>query len=171
MKRDETYPPAIFSTHGRIGRLRYFAYSMIYNMLTLFIAGIATAVLIPALSEGSLDKPGDSMLWLVMLFNLPLFLAFFIAARRRLHDLNITSWLALFTFVPFINMLFFLYLLIWPGTPDTNNYGPRPQSNSILLLLMGSLGTVAIIGMLAAIAIPAYKDYVQRAQQAQIQTP
>ena len=54
----ESYKPEIFSTKGRIGRLRYLAYSMIYNILIMFPVGILSAILIPIVAGdgGSLAR-------------------------------------------------------------------------------------------------------------------
>ena len=49
-----------------------------------------------------------------------------------------------------------------------NKYGLPPAPNSVLVVI-GSLAMplVAVLGIVAAIAIPAYQDYVQRAEAAE----
>ena len=154
--QDEPYQPKIFSLNGRIGRLRYFAYSWVYNVLSMFMIGIVAAIFFPSLMEGDPENPSGAMLALMGVLYLPIFFCFIVAARRRLHDLNSNGWLTLLVFVPLINFFFAIYLLVWPGTSETNDYGPRPTSNPGILIFLGLLGPLLIvIGILAAVAIPA----------------
>jgi len=168
---DERYQPKVFSLNGRIGRLRYFAYSWLYNFLSIVIMGILAAIFFPALTEGDPEAPSGSMLAVMGLLYLPIFFCFIVAARRRLHDLNSNGWLSLLVLVPLVNFFFAIYLLIWPGTSETNDYGLRPTSNPVLLILLGLLGPIMVIGILAAVAIPAYQDFLELAQQAPLQAP
>lgn len=167
----DSYKPKIFTIRGRIGRLRYLAYSMIYNIIIMFLVGIMSAVLIPMLANNDSGEPGAAMAIVMILFYAPIIIAFFIAARRRLHDLDRTGWLTLLMIVPLINALFGLYLLFGPGSPETNKYGPPPQANTALEIIIGLIAPIVIIGILAAVAIPAYQQYVEKAKQAQTQTP
>lgn len=168
---DERYQPKIFSLNGRIGRLRYFAYSWLYNVLSMVIMGILVAIFIPALTEGDPEAPNGMMFAIMGLLYLPVFFCFIVAARRRLHDLNSNGWLSLLVLVPLVNFFFAIYLLVWPGTSETNDYGPRTTSNPVLLILIGLLGPIMVIGVLAAVALPAYQDFLALSQQAPLQAP
>ena len=44
-------------------------------------------------------------------------------AFRRCHDFNVTGWLAMFGFIPYVNAVFGLILLFVPGTSGANKYG------------------------------------------------
>jgi type IV pilus assembly protein PilA len=64
-------------------------------------------------------------------------------------------------FVPLVNMLFWFV----PGTAGENRFGKRTPPNTIgVILLACILPVVFVLGILAAIAIPAYQDYTLRAQ-------
>ena len=167
----DSYKPKIFSVKGRIGRLRYLAYSMLYNFILMFLVGIMSAILIPVLANNESGEPGVAMTIVMILFYVPVILTFFIVARRRLHDLDRTGWLTLLMIVPIINALFGLYLLFGPGSPQTNKYGPPPQANTALEIIIGLIAPIVIIGILAAVAIPSYQQYVEKAKQAQAQVP
>ena len=158
----DSYKPEIFSTKGRIGRLRYLAYSMIYNFIIMFLIGILSAILIPMVA-GDEGESGAMMVVVMALIYLPVFAVFFIVARRRLHDLDRTGWLTLLMFVPLINVIFGLYLLFGSGSPGMNKYGPAPQENTALEIIICLIVPI-FIGILAAIAIPSYQDYANRAQ-------
>lgn len=45
---------------------------------------------------------------------------------RRLHDLNRSGWWALIMLIPFVNLLFAIYILFFKGTEGPNKYGPDP---------------------------------------------
>lgn len=163
---DDTYEPAIFSLSGRIGRLRYLAYSCLLSLVLLLVAGTITA-----LASVITKDAGIAIIVMVIAFYVPTFLLGFAMARRRLNDLDRTGWLSLLMLVPLVNVGLAFYLIFGSGTPATNRFGPRPVKNSRAVVIGGILIPVfiALIGILAAIALPAYQDYVTRAQAAQMQ--
>jgi Tfp pilus assembly protein FimT len=61
----------------------------------------------------------------------------------------------------------YLTLLIMPGTQGTNRFGdPPPPNTTGVILLALVLPLVLVAGILAAIAIPAYQNYAERARGA-----
>jgi len=58
-----------------------------------------------------------------------------------------------------------------PGTQGENKYGLQPPPNSggvIVLALLAPVLLFAYIGIIASMAIPAYQQYVEKAQQMQM---
>ena len=55
-----------------------------------------------------------------------------------------------------------------PGTSGSNRFGapPPPNSTGVILLAL-ILPIIFVIGIVAAIAIPAYQDYATRARASQ----
>jgi uncharacterized membrane protein YhaH (DUF805 family) len=143
---DDTYEPKIFSLNGRIGRLRYVAY--VWGALLL------TGILIALMGTMPIHL-GSSRAGLISLsmiyYILPL-----IIARRRMHDLDNSSWFALLMLVPLLNVIVGLYLAFARGTDGRNSYGPMPAANTPFLLI--SL-LIIPVGILAAIGIPQYQKY------------
>jgi type IV pilus assembly protein PilA len=75
--------------------------------------------------------------------------------------MNVTGWLTLIALIPLAALVFWFV----PGTRGENKYGPRPPPNTTgVYVLACLLPFVMIVGILAAIAIPAYQDYTIRAQ-------
>jgi type IV pilus assembly protein PilA len=75
--------------------------------------------------------------------------------------MNVTGWLSLIWLIPFGVLVFWLV----PGTTGENTYGkPPPPNTAGVIVLACILPFVAVFGILAAIAIPAYQDYTIRAQ-------
>jgi uncharacterized membrane protein YhaH (DUF805 family) len=69
---------------------------------------------------------------LLVIIWLPFFMInYFALLIRRLHDLNKSGWFCLLSFVPFLNFLFHIYILFFPGTAGQNKYGtvPLPRTN------------------------------------------
>lgn len=161
---DASYEPTVFSWHGRIGRLRYLAYSWGVMALVGGAGGIAAALFIPLLLKSSLG--GMSMvIALGLLVYLPIVVAAFVFAKRRLNDLDKSGWFGLLLLLPAVNMLFGLYLTFAPGSPRGNRYGPRPEGNSTGVVVV-SVGLVALIAISVAVALPAYQKYEMKAKTA-----
>lgn len=154
---DETYEPKVFSLTGRIGRLRLLAFGVALGAATMIgaaVIGVAMAVV------------GKLAMVLAAILYIPVVVLSIGYSVRRLHDLNHSGWWVLLNFVPFLGLLFALYVLCAPGTQGSNNFGPAPSPNPTWVKVCAFLFPVAFVGILAAVAIPAYQDYVHRAQGA-----
>jgi len=159
----------IMSMSQRIGRVRFLA----YNSLS-YVAFFAPLGLLGFLTESS--SGNNEMLGIfagIML--IILYIAFivvgFIIARRRLHDLNQTGWMGLLFLVPVVNLFFGLYLMFAPGNKHVNQYGSRPSPNTMGTWIAGTIMPIIfVIGIVAAIALPAYQDYTERVKAAQSQS-
>ncbi len=156
---EETYQPKIWSVEGRIGRLRYLGYGMLVPLVILLAIGVVS---------GILAAVGGGMLAMV-----PLFLGYvvmiassFVFMKRRLNDLGKTGWMGLLSLVPFVNLIFGLYLVFAEGEKGRNQYGPAPCPNppGMVWVIAVPFISIFVIGILAAIALPAYQDYVNRAK-------
>jgi uncharacterized membrane protein YhaH (DUF805 family) len=163
---DSTYEPTMFSLHGRIGRLRYLAYSFALPMIVVLVGGVLSAIV-----GGITKSAGVGLAVLGITVYIPATAVGFITAKRRLNDLDHSGWMSLLMFVPLANFILWLYIIFAAGTPTTNRFGPRPAKNSRAIVIFGIALPilVVVIGILAAIAIPAYQSYVMRAKAAQIQ--
>jgi hypothetical protein len=84
-------------------------------------------------------------------------------AIQRCHDCDKSGWLVLLMLVPLLNMFFALYLTFMPGTDGPNRFGARPVPNSAGAIILACLFPLIVIGILAAVAIPAYNQYSARA--------
>lgn len=45
---------------------------------------------------------------------------------KRLHDINVSGWLAAIWLFPYIGFFFHLFLILFPGTKGKNDYGKAP---------------------------------------------
>ncbi|MES2148261.1 MAG: DUF805 domain-containing protein [Pseudomonadota bacterium] len=153
ISQDGTYTPKVFAVNGRIGRLRYLAYSIGQGLLLAAAVGLLVGF-------GGLRVDG----WTIKLIQYgPGSVIALILARRRLQDLGQTPWLSIPAVIPYLNILLGLYLLFAPGDDASNQYGPAPGPNTRgVKLAAWIVPAVAIIGIVAAVSIPAYQGYMKR---------
>lgn len=145
--------PKVFALSGRIGRLRYFAYSVIYSIIALSIAIGSSIVFADVLGE-----LGRTIL--LMLAMIP---PYAVAMRRRLNDLGHTGWWAALGFIPIVGGIVGLYLLFAGGEPNENQYGLAPDKGSKVLPVVVGVLFVLFLGLLLAVFVPAYQEYTEGA--------
>ncbi|WP_124704939.1 DUF805 domain-containing protein [Sulfuriferula multivorans] len=155
--QDDYSEVKVLSISGRIGRLRYLGYSMGYGMLIYLafaaIGGVALALGLPR---------GIFMGMVGIGYVLAMVLSIMLTIQRA-HDFDKTGWLALLVFIPLLNLIFWFV----PGTEGENRFGKQtPPNRGGLVWVVVAIFAIAMIGILAAIAIPAYQSYVHRAQAA-----
>ena len=86
---------------------------------------------------------------------------------RRLNDMGKSGWMGLLMLIPLVNIIFAFWLLLGRGDEGANEYGPAPAPNSTgVIVLACLLPVIMIIGILAAVSLPAYQDYTARARAA-----
>lgn len=146
----------LFGFNGRIGRIRFLAYSVAANFLLMLVFALFGGLTKVAMGDAA---SAISAVLIGVMYILAFVYAFMLAIRRA-HDFNASGWLSLLLFVPLVSLIF----LFIPGTKGENGYGAPPPPNTtgnVILALL--LPIIAIVGILAAIAIPAYQSYVQKA--------
>ncbi|GHU14671.1 hypothetical protein FACS189441_4860 [Betaproteobacteria bacterium] len=130
------------SLEGRLGRLRYLAWSMAMWLLLIpvIMVGIFLYTKFPPLAILGAVVVGI----LVIAFN-------FTLTFRRLHDIDMSAWWILLTFAPPVSNFFVLFLLLKAGDDGDNDYGPPPPPNSTGVIVMAAgmllLMALAIFGL------------------------
>ena len=134
--------------------MRYFVYAVLLGLLMIFpIFGISLVL-------GAFDSSWESLEGsplggvLLTLITMPGFAYAAIApAKRRLNDLNLSGWLAILTFIPILNIVFALVLLLMGGKEEINDYGvpaeppsPRIKVAFWLLIILPVLIALALVG-------------------------
>ncbi len=106
-----------------------------YWMFTLFLILVALAWFMIYLSIGKdyersgSDLSGLGLIWIgaAVLFFLGLVIPSIAVSVRRLHDVGLSGWLYLISFIPYIGGLFMLVIALIPGNTGHNKYGPDPH--------------------------------------------
>ncbi len=140
----------IWGVNGRIGRMRYVAWSMVYTLALLPVMLVcALAFKISPWLGGLL---GIVALIAAMVIGIQI-------SVKRLHDIGWSGWLLLIALVPLVGSIFQIITFVMPGTKGSNLYGPPPPENSqavkvlfwIWIALIGAGFVIGIItGMLGA---------------------
>lgn len=157
------------SANGRFGRLSYLGWNMLLGLITVLIVTIIALIAPSILPTNPSEKLSiATIVFFVIIYAFMIYFSF-IFTIRRLHDRDHSGWLSLVIFIPIINFFFILYLIFAPGTQGSNNFG-APRITKTWEKFLGWMYVLIFpLGILAAISIPAYQDYVKRAQQMQLE--
>lgn len=166
-QEESFYQPRFLSLSGRIGRIRYFAYSTFYYVIMLVLMGIVMAATLPAMDPAApMDQMDPTLIGAMVAFYVPLLAIFVALARRRLNDLDKSGWYSVFIVLPIVNIFFSVYLFCFPGSEGSNRFGPAPNPNTMSLLIFGVIIPMVGFAWLMYLAIPAYQEYLQQAAAA-----
>ncbi|MFJ4197683.1 DUF805 domain-containing protein [Pseudomonas sp. NPDC089534] len=137
-----------FSVEGRIGRLRFLAWTMVLSLVTLPVIGVFAFI---GLGLVSTDSTTGLIIGGIVAFFL--FLAFSLVtilfSVQRLHDIGWSGWLWLLNLVPFVGSVFPLVMMVMPGNAGANRYGPPPPPNTTAVKVLCSLWIV-FVGLIFA---------------------
>jgi uncharacterized membrane protein YhaH (DUF805 family) len=161
----------IFSTSGRIGRVRYIAYSVAMGLLSMLVIGL--------LSAAGAALPQDIVAPIAGLIMLVVYAAMFVVGFffiiQRIHDFDASGWWMLLTLIPVVNLFFAFVLLVVPGTRGANRFGPRPPRNSPAVIILALLSPLYIAGLISAFSFPVFEQFqfftTKHAQPLPVQTP
>lgn len=180
---DQTGP---FDYKGRFGRLSYIAWLMAVNFFaTLIQMVIGIFIGVSGSADGAMAATGVIMdiSWAISLVFAVIGTIFVI---RRLHDIDLSGWWVLYSsligivsaglivagvatqstalmVLGGIAMLFLfafgIYILVKPGAPDANRFGPPRETRGwekvvgIIGIVLMVLGPLALIGLVVATAL------------------
>jgi uncharacterized membrane protein YhaH (DUF805 family) len=151
---DAVQPVRLWPPRGRIGRLRFLAYGLalyIVFVVAAFAWGFASAMV---------GKDSALMNALAMLGFLVYLFAAFVLIVQRSHDMNMSGWWSIAALVPIVGLLW----VVKGGTRGTNRWGAPPPPNGTAVTIFGLLlPVVVVIGIVAAVALPAYQLAATRA--------
>ncbi|HEX8614121.1 MAG TPA: DUF805 domain-containing protein [Telluria sp.] len=147
----------LFAFNGRIGRARWIAYTLALWMLGSIVLSIVLQLL-GLINIKLVESVGFGL-------SLALWCIPALVSRRRLQDLGLSAYYLLGLVVPFVNLYFFFMLMFKRGDEGSNEYGPVPAPNDrVVFWLAMIIPGIMLVGILAAIALPAYKSYTDKAR-------
>lgn len=146
-------PVKFWSSQGRVGRLRYLAHMMLAYFVVIaigFVGGLIGAI-----------ARSESLVNVFVYLGVAVYLWFaLLKTIQRSHDMDWTGWSAILAFIPLVN-------LIWVfkgGSQGRNRFGSPPPPNTTGVKILAFLPlALFLVGVIAAIALPAYVQYGQRA--------
>jgi uncharacterized membrane protein YhaH (DUF805 family) len=148
-----------WSATGRIGRLRYLAYSTGGYLILIAVSFVLGAI------AGFVGKASIAGV-VGVLAAIPYMVFAVMLGIRRAHDMDWSGWTVLLALIPLVGLIW----LFKGGTPGENRFGLPPPPNTLgVKILAWIFPALMVIGIVAAIALPAYMQYSQRARAAQVQ--
>ena len=116
-----------FRVKGRATRTEYWLFLAqllaVYFAWAMFVGGLVGQLEVPLLT---------AVLGIVtLLYLLFMMIASITVAVRRLHDHDKSGWLYLIVFVPFFGWIFYLIMMLTPGTKGENGYGHDPREGDL----------------------------------------
>ena len=149
----------LWSSGGRVGRLRYLAFISI-GYLAMLVVGLVSGVIAAVVSSPSVVPV------FVGLAAIPYVVFSIIMLIQRTHDMDWSGWAALLALIPFVAFVW----VFKAGTAGDNRFGAPPPPNTLVVKIFGlMLPVIAFIGIIAAVALPAYQGYVTKARAMQSQ--
>ncbi|ROL67681.1 hypothetical protein BLX41_20440 [Pseudomonas protegens] len=135
----------VFSFEGRIGRLRYLAWTLVLTVAMLAVVGVGAffGILTAAVFNSTL------LTGLGIIGGVVVFIGFLVVSIQisvqRLHDLGWSGWLWLLNFVPIVGSIFPLVLMVSPGSNVANRYGAPPPPNTTAVKVLSWMWVVLIV--------------------------
>lgn len=133
----------VFSIHGRIGRLRYLAWSLVLIAVGALVASTCAAIMSVSLVAGGLLGTIAVIALAVVSIQMGV---------QRLHDIGWSGWFLLLNLVPFLGSFFPFVMLLMPGNATTNAYGAPPPPNTRAVKVLCGLWLVVIVLFIALTA-------------------
>ncbi len=180
---------APWSFRGRFSRLSFLAWSLVSGLVfaVIFFILIGSAAFSGIQSGNPFGNLGFGTLIAAGLLYIAILAIGIIFAIRRIHDLDLSGWwiLLAYAFLPgsliaavttpiisgialLASFVFWIYILVAPGTKGPNRFGPQRVTPGWEVVVGWIYIALVLLGIvLAAFSIPAYKGYIERAQQKQ----
>ncbi len=122
---DEGIKEKYFRCDNRLNRKRFFMRHCVLWLTSLLIGAII------GFCCAAFNLPAKSCNIISLILTLPLSISAIMLNIRRMHDMNKSGWWLLLVFVPFINLLFVLYMFFAKGTQGSNRFGANPINGII----------------------------------------
>lgn len=111
----------LFSFKGRLSVLAYMARTSICMLILMAWAGS----FVVAEESGLIDN--GIVLTVCIILLVPVLWVASALTAKRLHDMSRSGWNLLFTLVPVIGNIYWLYIALSPGNAEPNKYGYQTQ--------------------------------------------
>jgi uncharacterized membrane protein YhaH (DUF805 family) len=122
-----------FDFSGRSRRLEYWMFSLFYTLVCL----VFIMLIIAGFASGDWNGGGDPgpLAWLgiggMVLFILVSLIPALAVAVRRFHDQDLSGWMYLLSFIPYVGWLILMVFMFIDGTRGDNRFGFDPKGRGI----------------------------------------
>ncbi|MFJ7882309.1 DUF805 domain-containing protein [Pseudomonas sp. NPDC096917] len=136
-------PLAPLGFTGRVGRLRLLVWNTVLTLIAMLVSVLVLLAVKVSPTLGITCGATLSIAYLLIILRI---------SAQRLHDLNWSAWMLLLHLVPVANLVLTLLMLLMPGTPGPNKYGPPPPPNSQSVTVMAWI-IIFLIGLSICVMI------------------
>ena len=98
-------------------------------LVWIIVAGIISAIL-----SWLFGRDDGDLNWIGAIISILPFVVGVFLGIKRLHDFDKSGWFMLLGLIPFVNFIFAIALLVWPGNPGDNRFG-APNSGTPFQML------------------------------------
>lgn len=158
-----------FGVTGRIGRMRYIAWTMVLILVAIPVIFLSSLVFEYSPLVGGILIAAEFIALIVVSVQISV---------QRLHDIDWSGWMYLLNFVPVLGSFFPLLMMVVPGTQGPNRYGQIQPPNSVAVLILAwmsiisaVLGTLLIIVLLMFIGVGGLSDLDSRFSDSSYEMP
>lgn len=142
----------LLSFKGRLSVLSFMAQTFLWMTGLFTLLGIFYVALE---SIESLSELGFGIVFIVLLASLiPVMWIGCALMAKRLHDMNMSGWHMLFTFVPVVGWLYWLYISFTPGIPEPNRFGRQ----TLAVAWEKPVGIVGVVMLVLLVATGLFID-------------
>ena len=117
-----------FQWHGRLNRLRYLKRLLALTGIgvVLYIGMMVFIIFVGDNIMQMDESAANGIFGLFTLLCFPITVSSYMLMIRRLHDIGLSGFFILLSFIPIVSFGFLLYILFKRGTEGDNSYGPDP---------------------------------------------
>ena len=107
---------------GRATRREFWLFHLFFYVVALGLVLTTASIL-----EANGSEAARVLTLLPFLFFIGMIVPMISVSIRRLHDHDKTGWFLLLSLIPFVGWLFWIFMMVQPGTQGENSYGPDPR--------------------------------------------
>lgn len=115
-----------FQFYGRARRAEYWGYLFFY-IVTLIVCFVADSVVSASVFIAYADGEAGFLPIFIVLFYFYSLIPGISITVRRLHDQDMSGWLYLINFIPYIGAIILFILMFFDSRPQPNKHGPSPK--------------------------------------------
>lgn len=105
---------------GRASRQEFWMFNLFY---LLFVIAISLLIIPFGNSETGLNI----IFGIIVVYSLGLAIPIWAVTVRRLHDIGLSGWWSLLSFIPYLGTVVLLIMCCMDSKPCSNNYGNNPK--------------------------------------------
>lgn len=117
-----------FQWRGRLNRLRFLKRLLVLFgvSLVLYILMVLLVVLMSDHAMQPNESAAEGVFGFFTLLCIPITISSYMLMIRRLHDIGLSGFFVLLSFIPIVSLGFMLYIFFKQGTTGDNQYGADP---------------------------------------------